>query len=170
MAGVDRNRTEPRPPRDDFTRPGNYPSCMAKFHPPPVSPRHGQAGKRSDAILVPEEHSMQRIVITAVLAASFAGAFADELPALATDSFVSTKTRAQVQTELAQYQKAGVNPWSISYNPLKDFSSAKTRTEVTAEYLASRDEVHAFTSEDSGSEWLRVAAHPASAARSLASN
>ena len=70
---------------------------------------------------------MQRIVITVVLAASFAGAFADELPALPTDSFVSTKTRAEVQAELAEYQKAGVNPWSICYNPLKSFHSTKTR-------------------------------------------
>jgi hypothetical protein len=113
---------------------------------------------------------MQRIVITVVLAASFAGAFADELPALPTDSFVSTKTRAEVQAELAEYQQAGVNPWSIFYNPVKSFHSTKTRAEVTAEYLASRDEVHALTSEDSGSEWLRLAAHPASATRSLASN
>ena len=114
---------------------------------------------------------MQRIVITAVLAASFASAAPCRIarpcrPGL----FVSAKTRAEVQTELAEYQKAGVNPWSTSYNPLKSFRSAKTRTEVTAEYLASRDEVHAFTSEDSGSEWLRVAAKPVSATRSLASN
>lgn len=114
---------------------------------------------------------MQRIVITAVLAASFAGAALAESPLAVPEApFVSTATRAQVQTELAEHQKAGENPWSISYNPLKSFRSAKTRTEVTAEYLASRDEVHAFTSEDSGSEWLRVAAHPASATRSLASN
>ena len=114
---------------------------------------------------------MQRIVITAVLAASFAGAALAESPlAVPVEPFVSVKTRAQVQTELAEYQKPGINPWSTSYNPLKYFRSTKTRTEVTAEYLASRDEVHAFTSEDSGSEWLRVAAQPASATRSLASN
>ena len=114
---------------------------------------------------------MQRIVITAVLAASFAGAALAESPlAVPVEPFVSLKTRAQVQTELAEYQKPGINPWSTSYNPLKYFRSTMTRPEVTAEYLASRDEVHAFTSEDSGSEWLRVAAHPASGTRSLASN
>ena len=75
-----------------------------------------------------------------------------------------------MQTELAEYQKPGINPWSTSYNPLKYFRSTKTRPEVTAEYLASRDEVHALTGEDSGSAWLRAAAQPASAARSLASN
>ena len=114
---------------------------------------------------------MKRIVITAVFAASFAGAALAESPlAVPVEPFVSLKTRAQVQTELAEYQKPGINPWSTSYNPLKYFRSTKTRPEVTAEYLASRDEVHAFTSEDSGSEWLRVAAQPASATRSLASN
>ena len=114
---------------------------------------------------------MKRIVITAVLAASFAGAALAESPlAVPVQPFASVKTRDQVQTELADPQKAGVHPWSISYNPLKNFRSAKTRAEVTAEYLASRDEVHAFTSDDSGSEWLRVAAQPASATRSLASN
>jgi hypothetical protein len=114
---------------------------------------------------------MQRIVITAVLAASFAGAALAESPlAVPVQPFVPVKTQAQVQAELAEYQKAGVNPWSSSYNPLKYFRSTKTRAEATAEYLASRDEVHAFASEDSGSEWLRAAAQPASATRSLASH
>src|SRR5688572_31640426 len=106
-------------------------------------PRYGQAGKRRDAGLVPEEHSMQRIVITAILAASFAGAALAESPlAVPVEPFVSLKTRSQVQTELAEYQKPGINPWSTSYNPLKYFRSTKTRPEVTAEYLASRDAVH----------------------------
>ena len=68
--------------------------------------------------------------------------------------FNGTKSRAQVQAELAQYKQAGVNPWSISYNPLNSFRSAKTRGQVTAEYLADRDAVAAFTAEDSGSAYL----------------
>ena len=71
---------------------------------------------------------MQRIVITAVLAASFAGAALAESPlAVPVEPFVSSKTRAQVQAELAEYQKPGINPWSTSYNPLKYFRSTKTR-------------------------------------------
>jgi hypothetical protein len=68
------------------------------------------------------------------------------------------RTRADVQAELAQYQKAGVNPWSIRYNQLAAFRSAKTRDEVRAEYLAERNEVAAMNGEDSGSAYLAQAA------------
>lgn len=71
--------------------------------------------------------------------------------------FTSTRTRAEVQAELAQFKQAGVNPWSTSYNPVRDFRSEKTREQVTAEYQASRDSVAANTSEDSGSAF--AAAH-----------
>ena len=73
-----------------------------------------------------------------------------------------------VQAELAAYKSAGVNPWSISYNPLRDFRSTTTREAVTAEYLATREEAHALTSEDSGSEWLSTAGHHTSAPRFFA--
>jgi hypothetical protein len=68
--------------------------------------------------------------------------------------FVSGVSRAEVQAQLAQYKKAGVNPWSTSYNPLRSFESTKTRAEVTAEFQAARDQVAAFTREDSGSAYL----------------
>jgi hypothetical protein len=67
------------------------------------------------------------------------------------------KTRAQVNAELAQYRAAGVNPWSMSYNPLASFHSAKTRAQVQAEFEADRAGVAAMTGEDSGSAYL--AAH-----------
>jgi len=70
----------------------------------------------------------------------------------------AARTRADVQAELAQYQKAGVNPWSIRYNQLAGFRSAKTRDEVRAEYLAERNEVAAMNGEDSGSAYLAQAA------------
>jgi hypothetical protein len=63
-------------------------------------------------------------------------------------------TRTEVQAQLADYKKAGVNPWSTSYNPLKSFQGSRSRAEVTAEYLASRDAVAAMTREDSGSSYL----------------
>ena len=54
-----------------------------------------------------------------VLAAVAAGnAFADDIT-VDRNAFVSSRTRAEVQAELAQYQQSGVNPWSIAYNPLR---------------------------------------------------
>ncbi|HZY20669.1 MAG TPA: DUF4148 domain-containing protein [Ramlibacter sp.] len=75
----------------------------------------------------------------------------------ATTAFVPSKTRAEVRAELDQYRAARVNPWSTTYNPLRNFKSATTRADVTAAYLASRDEVRAFTGEDSGSAFLAQA-------------
>lgn len=113
---------------------------------------------------------MQRIVITAVLVAGFAGSALAESPlAVPQAPFVSTKTRADVRADLVAYQRAGVNPWSTSYNPLRSFRSTTTREAVMAEYVASRDQVEAMTGEDSGSQWLRTAAHPTPVARTLAS-
>lgn len=66
----------------------------------------------------------------------------------------ATASRAQVEAQFADYRKAGVNPWSISYNPLKGFQAQKTRAQVTGEYLASRNAVSAMTGEDSGSAYL----------------
>jgi len=90
-----------------------------------------------------------------VLAATaFAGtAFADDITVDNT-AFASSKTRAEVQAELAQFKQAGTSPWSIQYNPLKSFKSTASRAEVTAQYIASRDTVNALTGEDSGSTFL----------------
>ena len=91
-----------------------------------------------------------------VLAAAFAGSAFAESPnaGVFNDHFVSSKSRAEVQAELAAYKQAGVNPWSTQYNPLRSFVSTKTRAEVVADYLGARDEVHALTAEDSGSAYL----------------
>jgi hypothetical protein len=74
------------------------------------------------------------------------GQFAQGAPAQA--------TRTQVQADLNQSRQAGVNPWSISYNPLTSFRSERTRAEVQAEFVASRNAVAAMTAEDSGSAFL----------------
>jgi len=114
---------------------------------------------------------MQRIIITAVLAATCAGAALAETPnAVPEAPFVSTKTRAEVRAELAAYKSAGVNPWSISYDPLRDFRSTTSREAVAAEYLATREQMNAVTSEDSGSEWLRAAGMHAPAPRLFAAH
>ena len=90
-----------------------------------------------------------------VLATAATGAFADDIT-IDPHPFVSSKTKAEVQAELAQYKQAGVNPWSTTYNPLKYLRSTKSRAQVEQEYIASRDEVRAMTAEDSGSSYLAL--------------
>lgn len=103
-----------------------------------------------------------RIALTSlVLAAGFAGSAFAESPTVVNDDFTSSRTRAEVQAELAAYRQAGVNPWSTTYNPLRNFRSATTRDAVVADYIASRDEVQALTGEDSGSQYLAQRQLPA---------
>jgi hypothetical protein len=104
--------------------------------------------------------TMNRKLATALftLAAVAGGnAFAESPLAGGADHFAGGKTRAEVQAELQAYKQAGVNPWSTSYNPLRGFTSAKSRAQVAGEYISARDQVAAFTSEDSGSAWLQAA-------------
>jgi len=106
----------------------------------------------------------RKIAFALVVAAAAAGnAFADDITVEA-NPFVSSRTRAEVQAELAQYRKSGVNPSSIAYNPLRSFQGSKSRAEVVREYLASGNEVAEMTREDSGSAYLQarraVVAHP----------
>lgn len=82
-----------------------------------------------------------------------------------TRQFVSSRAPAEVREELRAYKKAGVNPWARNYNPLLYFMSLETRAQVTAGYLANREAVAEFTSEDSGSMYL---AESAAAARRAA--
>jgi hypothetical protein len=89
-------------------------------------------------------------------AASIGNAFADDIT-VDTSTFVSSRTRPEVQSELAQYRKSGVNPWSTAYNPLRSFQSTTTRTQVAGDYLVSRRQVAAMTGEDSGSGYLAFA-------------
>lgn len=103
-----------------------------------------------------------KIALTSlVLAAGFAGSAFAESPLIANDAFNSTRTRAEVQAELASYRQGGVNPWSTTYNPLRSFRGTATREAVVAEYLASRGEVRALTGEDSGSHYLAQRQLPA---------
>lgn len=95
-----------------------------------------------------------KIALSALVLAVSAGSALAEGPILPNDNFASGKSRAEVQADLAAYKKIGVNPWATSYNPLRYFQGATTREAVTAEYLASRDTVRAFTGEDSGSAYL----------------
>jgi aminoglycoside phosphotransferase len=103
-----------------------------------------------------------------LLAASAASAFAESPLAAPEAAFTSSRSRAQVQAELFAYKQSGVNPWSISYNPLSTFRGTASRAAVVAEYLATRNEVRAFNGEDSGSAWLAQARLPGVPARTLA--
>jgi hypothetical protein len=96
-------------------------------------------------------------VAIAALSLAAATAYAETPDAagqFATTVASTPASRAQVQAQFAEYRSAGVNPWSTSYNPLKGFKSAKSRSEVQAEYIASRDAVAAMNAEDSGSAYL----------------
>ena len=95
----------------------------------------------------------------AVAACAFIGnAYADDI---SNDPFpfVSTRTRAEVKAELAEFRASGVNPWADDYDQLAQARSEKTRAEVTAEYMQERDRVAAFNGEDSGSVYLARATH-----------
>jgi len=97
---------------------------------------------------------MQRTFIAAVAFAAAAGsAFADDIT-VETSPFVSNATRAEVQADFAAARTAGVSPASNRYDPLAHFQSERSRAAVTAEYIAARDRVAAFTAEDSGSAYL----------------
>ncbi len=102
---------------------------------------------------------MNRNFATALViaAAAVAGnAFADDIT-VDTTPFNSVKSRAEVQAELGQFKKAGTSVWSTQYNPLARFQSTRSAADVRAEYIASRNEVAALNSEDSGSAYLATA-------------
>ena len=97
-----------------------------------------------------------------VLIVSAGSVLADDIT-IDTNPFTSTRSRAEVQADLQQFRSAGVNPWAQDYNPLQSFTGSKTRAQVTAEYIRSREAVAATTGEDSGAAWLAQRA-PAAAA------
>ena len=102
------------------------------------------------------EINMNRNIASALVLAAVAAAgnaFADDIT-LETTPFVSSRSRAEAQAQLAQFKRSGVNPWSTSYNPLRSFQSTSTRAQVVGEYLDSRNQVSAMTGEDSGSAYL----------------
>lgn len=109
---------------------------------------------------------MNRYLASSLLALAAAAvttnALADDIT-IDTNPFTSTVSRAQVQGELKQFQAAPANPWAQDFDALAAFRSARTRSQVQAEYLESRDRVTAFTGEDSGSAYLAARTRGASA-------
>jgi hypothetical protein len=99
-------------------------------------------------------HSTRTLTLGALVLLTQAGIARAESPTIVDENFASTRTRAEVMAELAAYKKSGANPWSASFNPLRQFRSGTTREAVTAQFLASRDDVRALHGEDSGSTYL----------------
>ena len=86
----------------------------------------------------------------AVSIASSGAAFAQEATYDYPQPVVSTKTRAQVQSELFAARADGSSKvWSISYNPLALAKSERSRDSVKAERGSAM--AHAVIAEDSGS-------------------
>lgn len=96
---------------------------------------------------------MKTSTIIAALAVSIAAsgaAFAQEATYDYPQPVVSTKTRAQVQSELFAARADGSSKvWSISYNPLALAKSERSRDSVKAESGSAM--AHAVIAEDSGS-------------------
>jgi Domain of unknown function (DUF4148) len=110
------------------------------------------------------EIAMNRYIVTVIAAACAAAvpAFADDIT-IDPHPFVSTLTREQVRAETLEAMKQGSLNYGSGYDPLARYPAPKgpgrTRAEVTAEYLASRNDVTAMNAEDSGSSYMsRMAA------------
>ena len=94
----------------------------------------------------------------AMAATLVAGTARAEGPILMEDSmpFTSTRSRADVQAEVirnAEAIRAGATEYALQQQAPAAVSS-RTRSQATAEYIGARDQVHAVTSEDSGSAFL----------------
>ena len=92
----------------------------------------------------------KRTLSSLILFGVSAGSVLAEEPSTVHQTFVSSRTRAEVQAELFAYKKAGVNPWSMAYNPLRHFKSLRTREAVVDEAVAVRAQASALHGEDGG--------------------
>jgi hypothetical protein len=112
-------------------------------HSKPTDPKQAPTSKES---------TMNRhFALALVLATAAAGnAFADDITVESTP-FVSTMSRAEVQADLQQARASSIDPWAQDYDHLAGFRSERTRADVSAEYMAERDQVAALNGEDSGS-------------------
>jgi hypothetical protein len=100
-------------------------------------------------------------VAAATLAAALmSGNALAETPTIDTTSFVSRRSRAEVQAEVLgardQVSAAGTE-WALQQNEGQPLMAGLSRSQVTAEYIAARDQVRAMNAEDSGSSQLALA-------------
>ena len=87
----------------------------------------------------------------AAAAIASGNAYADDIT-IDTTPFISTKTRAEVRAEvMGQSLTSAASEWAMQLNHAPQPQSAYTREQVTAEYIAARNEVNSRNAEDSGS-------------------
>ena len=82
----------------------------------------------------------RKIVSAAIAVAAFAGAAHAQGPIEQAEPFNSVRSRAEVQADLQQYKKAGINHASTWYNPLREFKSVRTREAATAVAAANAEQ------------------------------
>jgi hypothetical protein len=106
------------------------------------------------------------VALSIALAAVAAGAAMTnnayaETPTIDNTHFVSTRTRAEVRAEITPglLSAAGAE-WGYQNERAPQVSSGLTRAQAQAQFQASREQVNALNSEDSGSSYL--ARHAAS--------
>jgi hypothetical protein len=132
----------------------------------------GGAGQASTAFEGPQppgclegsqvKSQLSFVVYPAIIALSLAAAVSAHAESPTVDDSVSqqwsqTKTRDQVQAELLQARADGTTKvWSISYNPLRQAKSLKSRDEVRGEVVVQRasESANPLVGEDSGSFYL----------------
>lgn len=98
-------------------------------------------------------------VAAAALAATFIASTAHAEGPIAMESstpFVSTRSRAEVRAELgkAGEQRSATSEWALNQQTFQPTAGGPTRAQIAAEYISSRDEVHARTGEDGGSAYF----------------
>lgn len=90
------------------------------------------------------------LAILSLALATAGGAIATENNYPPSEPFVSTKTRAEVKAELADFRRVHGDSWFVAYTPPQDFTSSTTRAAVTADYLTARANGTAFNEWTSG--------------------
>jgi hypothetical protein len=98
-------------------------------------------------------------VAAATLAAALmtGNAFAEGPIDYPQSNFTSSLSRAEVKAQLMQDRQqvsSYGSEWMLQQQAALPRSGATTREQVRADYIASRDEVHARTAEDSGSSYV----------------
>lgn len=103
------------------------------------------------------------VTAASVAAVLISGTALAETPTIDNTPFVSTLSRAQVRAELLSARNsvsANASEWAMQDNrqlPIARGQRVLSRADVTAEYIAARDEARALNSEDSGSSYLAQA-------------
>jgi hypothetical protein len=95
--------------------------------------------------------SLSAVATLAAAVMTCASAYADDIT-VDPSPFVSTLSAEQVRADLAKPFPGG-NPWSSMYNMFQGKSTTAI-DQARTEYITSRDEVKALTSEDSGSAFI----------------